>query len=430
MQKVVIKRNPYKLSFKEKVLRVLGAIFKERTFIVNREGRLAQYRFTPALQSVIFLVLAGSIGWSAFVTREYIANYDDIKDRAMQVQDARDKFDAAVGELKAYRDMTDNARTRIENLYDKMATKLDRIERDTFMKERVKISAEADYVSGQLNEFVSSRSFNRQDKSDSYRSTRAEFERNLVMTENVVLKKRNAELETSMLDMSELQNSLLDKVQKLAKSGLDDLEKTLSRIDSTLVQVNLKDRNALAAARSKSDSGVGVGGRFIPVKDITLSDPVLNAKFREASKAVHLWEGLSDAKTMLPLGAPIKTEVRVTSHYGVRVDPFEGVPAMHMGIDFGGQVGTPLYSTAPGKVIFAGYRGDYGLTVEISHGLGFSTLYAHLSRISVANGDVVEEGVKVGLAGSSGRSTAPHLHYELRHNGRALNPYAFVSTKR
>jgi murein DD-endopeptidase MepM/ murein hydrolase activator NlpD len=99
---------------------------------------------------------------------------------------------------------------------------------------------------------------------------------------------------------------------------------------------------------------------------------------------------------------------------------------MHTGIDFGGKMGTPLYATASGKVIQAGNRGDYGLCVEVDHGLGFTTLYAHLSKINVKKGDIIEEGTKVGLAGSTGRSTGVHLHYELRHNNRALNPYAFI----
>ena len=99
---------------------------------------------------------------------------------------------------------------------------------------------------------------------------------------------------------------------------------------------------------------------------------------------------------------------------------------MHSGIDFRGKEGTPLYATAPGKVIQAGKRGDYGYAVEVDHGLGFTTLYGHLSKVSVQKGDIIEDGTKVGLAGSTGRSTGPHLHYEVRHNSRALNPYAFV----
>ena len=430
MQKVVIKRNPYKFSFRERLARFLGKIFKERTFIVGTEGRLVQYRFSSATQSVIFLFILSFVGWSAFATREYITNYDDIQNRHAQVQEARDRFDAAMGELKAYRAMTDAARARLEELYDTMASMLERTDRDRFMRERVRISAEADFVSAQMMDFLNTASFGRLDRSDGYRSTRAELERNLVVTENVALQRRNIELETSMHDMTELQTSLLDQVGRLASSGLDEIERTLSRIDTTLAQANLRDRNTLAArARREATAGTGMGGRFIPVPDVTLSDPALNARFRETIRSVYLWEGLSGAKAMLPLGTPIENP-RITSRFGVRSDPFTRTPAMHTGIDFAGRVGTPLYATAPGTVIFVGYRGDYGLTIEINHGLGFSTLYGHLSQAKVNRGDFVEDGQIVGLVGNSGRSTAPHLHYELRHNGRPLNPYAFFRARR
>ena len=88
-----------------------------------------------------------------------------------------------------------------------------------------------------------------------------------------------------------------------------------------------------------------------------------------------------------------------------------------------------MYATSAGRVIQAGLRGDYGYAVEVDHGLGFSTLYAHLSKVNVAKGDIIEEGTKVGLAGSTGRSTGPHLHYEVRYNSRPINPYAFVKVE-
>ena len=172
-----------------------------------------------------------------------------------------------------------------------------------------------------------------------------------------------------------------------------------------------------------------MGGKYIPLKNIELSDEELNQKFKNANIKVNLWEGLAKATKMLPLGAPVKTRIRITSPFGVRADPFLKTPAMHTGIDFGGKMGTPLYATASGKVIQAGPRGDYGLAVEVDHGLGFTTLYGHLSKVSVKKGDIIEEGTKVGLAGSTGRSTGTHLHYELRHNKRALNPYAFVKVE-
>ncbi|MCR5506554.1 MAG: M23 family metallopeptidase [bacterium] len=227
--------------------------------------------------------------------------------------------------------------------------------------------------------------------------------------------------------MKQLQDNLINKVQVLADNSISDIENVLSKVDIVLSQVHLKNRNNLIKKVQQED-GEGLGGKYIPLKNIDLMDEDLDLKFKNANLKVNLWEGLSKAKTMLPLGAPVK-KVRITSPFGIRPDPFFKTPAMHTGIDFGGKEGTPLYVTAAGKVIQAGPRGDYGLAVEVDHGLGFTTLYGHLSKITVQKGDIVEEGTKVGLAGSTGRSTGPHLHYELRHNSHLLNPYAFIKVE-
>jgi murein DD-endopeptidase MepM/ murein hydrolase activator NlpD len=291
------------------------------------------------------------------------------------------------------------------------------------------VSAELKYVNSALDEFASGVNWARADSaSGGYRSTKNELEKNVVLNENVFLKKRNSQLENSISDMSELQSNLIDKIVVLADGRIGEIEKTLSKIDIVLSQVNLKDRGALVR-KVESERDEGLGGRYIPLKNIDLADSELGQKFKTANLKVNLWEGLSKVRTMLPLGAPVRVDLRITSPYGVRIDPFMKTPAMHTGIDFAGKLGTPLYATSRGKVVQAGNRGDYGLSVEVYHGLGFSTLYAHLSKITAKVGDIIDEGTKVGLAGSTGRSTATHLHYELRYNGRTLNPYAFVKAK-
>lgn len=113
---------------------------------------------------------------------------------------------------------------------------------------------------------------------------------------------------------------------------------------------------------------------------------------------------------------------RMTSPFGVRSDPFSGARAMHTGIDFRGSRGQGIRATGAGRVVFAGRKGGYGNCVEIDHGAGVVTRYAHLSRIEVRPGQRIERGARIGGMGSTGRSTATHLHYEVRINGRAVNP--------
>ncbi len=116
----------------------------------------------------------------------------------------------------------------------------------------------------------------------------------------------------------------------------------------------------------------------------------------------------------------------LSSHYGIRIDPFTKRPAMHRGIDFAGKDGMNILSTGAGIVVFAGKRIGYGLTVEVNHGNGLVTRYAHAAEIKVKPGDIVNKGDVIALMGSSGRSTGPHVHYEVLEFNRIVNPEKFV----
>lgn len=118
----------------------------------------------------------------------------------------------------------------------------------------------------------------------------------------------------------------------------------------------------------------------------------------------------------------------ISSGFGYRHDPFNGRGAMHKGLDFRGPVGAPIYAAAEGRVSFVGRRSGYGNVVEITHGNGLMTRYAHMSRASARVGQRVDPGDVIGAIGSTGRSTGPHLHFEVRINGRAVNPRPFLET--
>ncbi|RUO33491.1 M23 family metallopeptidase [Aliidiomarina sanyensis] len=124
-------------------------------------------------------------------------------------------------------------------------------------------------------------------------------------------------------------------------------------------------------------------------------------------------------------GRPI-VEGWLSSQYGVRKDPFHGNPTMHRGIDFAAPEGSPVIATGAGIVTFAGRRAGYGKLVEIDHGAGLRTRYGHMKSIDVQVGDVVTRGQTIARVGTTGRSTGPHVHYEVLENGRHVNPSSFV----
>jgi murein DD-endopeptidase MepM/ murein hydrolase activator NlpD len=115
-----------------------------------------------------------------------------------------------------------------------------------------------------------------------------------------------------------------------------------------------------------------------------------------------------------------------SSPFGHRLDPFTRSPAMHSGIDFRAEQGSPVRAGGPGRVVAAEYSGGYGNMVEIDHGGGITTRYAHLSQMSVQEGQQVGAGQIIGRVGSTGRSTGPHLHYETRIDGDAVDPQRFL----
>jgi murein DD-endopeptidase MepM/ murein hydrolase activator NlpD len=167
----------------------------------------------------------------------------------------------------------------------------------------------------------------------------------------------------------------------------------------------------------------GVGGPFEAVDDN--ADP----RFRELFMTWRRLDQLQQAVTSIPSAQPIHTNYNFTSGFGVRSDPFRGRAAMHGGIDLAGPMGTPVYATADGMVSRSEWNnGGYGNLVEIDHGQGIQTRYGHLSRLIAQPGQQVHRGDLIGLMGSTGRSTGSHLHYEVRIDGRAVNPIPFLQS--
>lgn len=168
-----------------------------------------------------------------------------------------------------------------------------------------------------------------------------------------------------------------------------------------------------------------VGGPLLPADMST----AFERQVAELDNALEKLDRTREAARRLPIANPAPGRP-ISSRFGIRRDPIIGTRAMHAGMDFRAPPGTPVYAAAPGTVVTAAWSGGYGRMVEIDHGDGFTTRYAHLSRISVRAGQAIEAGRKIGRVGSTGRSTGPHLHYEVRRNGDAVNPLQFLKAGR
>jgi len=207
------------------------------------------------------------------------------------------------------------------------------------------------------------------------------------------------------------QVAYVDAVADTVAAGTDRIAAALKRIGHEV------PRHAAPAA--------DVGGPFVGLDED--ADPeTFRAGVDLITGELERFAAIRRYASQLPLAQPIPGAV-VTSRYGTRVDPFLGRPAIHTGVDFRSARGLSVPATAGGTVIFAGPNGGYGRMVEIDHGRGVTTRFAHLSEVLVTVGQVVSKGTIVGKAGSTGRSTGPHLHYEVRVDGAAVNPMSYIA---
>lgn len=182
----------------------------------------------------------------------------------------------------------------------------------------------------------------------------------------------------------------------------------------------------------QAGEGAATGGPFVAASEdeefgaaLDLTDEFSRRVARVAARVAEA-EQLERAIEAAPLGVPIGDAFRVTGNFGRRIDPINGRPANHTGLDLGAYHLAPITAAAPGRVTYVGWRGGYGNVVEIDHGHGFKTRYGHLQRTTVQRGDTVAFGERVGQMGSTGRSTADHLHYEVWFKGKVYDPTEFL----
>ncbi len=223
--------------------------------------------------------------------------------------------------------------------------------------------------------------------------------------------------------------SSLDRSELLQVASLDVLREASQRETLRLVRAIKRLGVKPPAAPPLSPfaaitASTATGGPFIPANSFAFVERV--ASLDDSLEHIRR---IRKSTATLPLGKPI-AGAQTTSRFGRRMDPFLKRPAFHAGIDFRAKRGTPVRATAAGKVTYAGRNGGYGRMVEISHAHGLKTRYAHLSRISVRKGMMVDAETVIGRVGSTGRSTGPHLHYETLRGGKAVDPSIYLAARR
>jgi murein DD-endopeptidase MepM/ murein hydrolase activator NlpD len=251
------------------------------------------------------------------------------------------------------------------------------------------------------------------------------------------------ELKFPLLDslVKSAQEAQQRKTEEFLRENLNAMAVKLGEMQAQLMRLDALGERLSALAGLKPGEfrfaelpGRGGAVSNVPPKDLSMAEfsrqlDQLSRQMENRTDSLGILESqLFDAKVkrkLMPTIPPVDGSWSASS-FGWRIDPFNGMLAMHEGVDFVVDVGTPVFAAAGGVVRFSGMHPQYGYMVEIDHGNDFTTRYAHCSRLLVKEGEVVQRGGKIAESGSTGRATGPHVHFEVRYRGVAQNPARFL----
>jgi murein DD-endopeptidase MepM/ murein hydrolase activator NlpD len=369
-----------------------------------------QIRFGP----VAFWIFVGTVvimaGWS-IATATYFAFRDDVLKGLVARQAAQQyAYEDRIAELRARIDRTTSRQLLDQEQFEQKLDDL--VRRQSALETRAgALAGIVDSPTGSIRPSVNAAPT----ASPPARDRRSFLEPERMPTNRKADKETDVGAKLSRLEAS------LDRVERRQATALATMQQSFEdkarKLRNVFTELGLKPDGAAGAAQ---------GGPFVPIKLPGDANGFERALTRVKIARLQT-EQLNRTLVYVPFRKPVTGDVDLSSTFGVRVDPFLHIPAMHTGLDFRGDTGDPVRATAAGTVTSAGWSGGYGRMVEIDHGNGLSTRYGHLSQIEVNVGDEIRIGQVVGRMGSTGRSTGPHLHYETRIDGEAVDPQKFLN---
>ena len=413
----------------------------DRQFILRSNGRIRYVRVPAFIQLCGVFLAGGFAAWVAYSSYTYIAHDRIIsakdaaiaaRDRAnssmrLELADARRSFAEATDSLEQNHKGLVSLIGQNQALKGNLASLRDQLarigrEKKQTETEKQKYREQVDILTGRLNDTEErNQALVSELKETGSELASALADKSTAREKVVKMSNRVAELEKRLATLKEAQSDLLDRVADTSGAEIKRLTKLLA---STGIKVE-------KMVRAQGGAAFARGGPFEPAKKGKDGDAedTFDVALSTAGERLDRLEALQKLMVTLPLAAPLDYYY-VTSKYGRRKDPFNGKPAMHRGVDFSAKNRAVVLATAPGKVIYAGWKGKYGRFVAIDHGNGIVTRYGHLRRIYVKLGQKVDFRAKIGQMGSSGRSTGVHLHYEIHVNKRSVDPLKFMKAGR
>ena len=424
---------------RSRIARWVRCHFPRRHLFFHTNGRISYIPVSRWAQITLVIVLALVGAWSAFTSVGLVLHEKVVASRDIDIANARLAYQSLLGEVVTYQRKFTSITLDLEENH---ALMLNLVERNTVLQrnlksvahrltatdeERREVIAVREHLKGQLRQIedrmgtLANRNFALKGNLGTVEGDlqTALAERNRALFDGNRMRRHINDLETRL---GELQEAELASVQRLT-------DRTVAYIGSMEKVVRL---TGLTADRLlEADTGLprGQGGPFIELEPGALPADRLKANLSTLDARLQYSQALESAMRKVPLSAPLDT-FSITSRFGKRRDPINRKWAAHFGVDLGSRFKSPVYVTAPGVVTYAGWSGKYGKMNEVEHGAGIKTRYGHLHKILVKKGRQLKFRDKIGLLGSTGRSTGAHVHYEITFKGKPKNPMKFIKAGR
>lgn len=380
--------------------------FSEKEILFRSSGKAVVFKISSKFQIALLSLFLLFSGWCVY--SYHIYSKSGIIDQ--ELVQTRDAYVDLMSDFVAIQKNIDGVLSSMKNAKN---SDIDRYKRQAMVVEdKIKqITAEKDWVEDKtLNDKVN--------------INEVILQRDLALAERNALRNQLTDLETAVKKIKKAEIEVFSKIESIAL-------KEVSKIKNAFTQINapLKEQGLYFNPLANSKKREAKGGTFIPQSALELQDKVIIDKINSIYKAVDDLEYYREVSQYIPLGKPVWS-YWLSSKFGYRNDPFNKRPAGHKGLDLASRTGNKIKVMAKGKVIEVKHSNQgYGNLVVVDHGNGFVTKYAHMHKIYVKNGDYLKAEDAIGEVGSTGRSTGPHLHYEILYQGHPVDPMPFMQAK-
>jgi murein DD-endopeptidase MepM/ murein hydrolase activator NlpD len=434
-----MKRDSQQAVLRRKIRKKLDFILPERKIHLRTGGKISFFLLTQQTQFAISLIVIAFFGWVHFSTINYLQNETIIAGKDDEIANSKKAYRTLLGEVSNYQKRFTNLTLDLEDSHSLM---VGLVEKNASLRRKLsKVSKKLDLTQSEREQIANARENLKNKLSSIEDKMRDISNQNFSLADNLSTAETDLQNALSGRNKALYEGTRMSRRIKNLEGRLKDFQKTeeqsIQRLTESTGTYIKTMKNVISMAgidlkkllKGFDLQETGQGGPFIAAERENLPGDLLKVSLDNLENKLSLREALQSIMKKMPLAPPLNTYY-ITSGFGKRRDPINKRWAAHYGLDLGGPFKSRVYSTAPGVVSYAGWKGKYGKLVEINHGAGIKTRYGHLNNFNVKKGQKIKFHQKIGNLGSTGRSTGAHLHYEVIFRGKALNPIKFIKAGR